>query len=113
MKPEEEVLQKIKHVLSVGNESQAIRLIEQYGEFKQEESKQFSLNAVGCSTFFKVKFAYDLSKQGRSNWRVDEKIFDVKNANELDVKIKKYISECSNRNVDRWYYMSKTSIEKL
>ena len=77
------------------------------------EKKAFSLQGVGCSTFFKVKFAYDLSKQGRSNWRVDEKIFDVKEADELDVKIKKYISECSNRNVDRWYYMSKTSIEKL
>ena len=34
--PEEELLNNIKYVLSVGNESQAIRLIEQYGHWKQE-----------------------------------------------------------------------------
>ncbi len=34
--PEEELLNNIKYVLSVGNDSQAIRLIEQYGHWKQE-----------------------------------------------------------------------------
>ncbi len=34
--PEEETLNKIKMVLSMGNEAQAIRLLEQYGEFKKE-----------------------------------------------------------------------------
>lgn len=33
--PEKEVLDKIKFTLSVGNESQAIRFIEQYGFWKQ------------------------------------------------------------------------------
>ena len=34
--PEEELLNNIKYVLSVGNDSQEIRLIEQYGHWKQE-----------------------------------------------------------------------------
>lgn len=34
--PEEELLNNIKYVISVGNDSQAIRLIEQYGHWKQE-----------------------------------------------------------------------------
>lgn len=46
MTPEEETLQKIKHVLSSENESQAIRLIEQYGQFKQDQVKQLTLTDV-------------------------------------------------------------------
>ena len=34
--PEEETLEKIKLVLSMGNDAQAIRLLEQYGSFMQE-----------------------------------------------------------------------------
>jgi hypothetical protein len=36
MTPEEETLQKIKLVLSCGNNAQAIRLLEQYGEWRVE-----------------------------------------------------------------------------
>jgi hypothetical protein len=47
--PEEETLNKIKFVLSCGNDTQAIRLLEQYGQWQQERSyseedmKQFGL----------------------------------------------------------------------
>jgi hypothetical protein len=37
--PEREVLNKIKFVLSAGNDAQAIRLIEQYGFWKEENAK--------------------------------------------------------------------------
>jgi hypothetical protein len=37
--PEEEVLNKIKFVLSANNDSQAIRLIEQYGFWKEQNAK--------------------------------------------------------------------------
>jgi hypothetical protein len=36
LSPEEETLAKVQSVLSVGNEAQAIGLIEQYGHYKQE-----------------------------------------------------------------------------
>lgn len=35
---EEETLEKIKFVLSCNNDAQAIRLIEQYGQFKAEKT---------------------------------------------------------------------------
>jgi len=44
MTAEEETLEKIKYVLSCGNESQAIRLIEQYGHWKLEQTEQSKLN---------------------------------------------------------------------
>jgi len=68
---------------------------------------------VGSSTFFKVTFAYDKSKQGRSVWRYEEKVFEVNTADELDSKIKDYIRECTTRLVDRWYYMQKTKVERM
>ena len=40
MTPEEETLKKIKYVLSCGNEAQAIRLIEQYGNWIQEQTEK-------------------------------------------------------------------------
>lgn len=46
MTPEEETLEKIKYVLSFGNDAQAIRLIEQYGHWKQEQTKQCAINGV-------------------------------------------------------------------
>lgn len=38
MSPEEELLEKIRFVLTCGNEAQAIRLIEQYKFYQQEKS---------------------------------------------------------------------------
>lgn len=49
MTPEEETLEKIKYVLSFGNDAQAIRLIEQYGHWKQEQTKQCDINGVGVT----------------------------------------------------------------
>lgn len=46
MTPEEETLEKIKYVLSFGNDPQAIRLIEQYGHWKQEQTEQCAINGV-------------------------------------------------------------------
>jgi len=37
MSPEEEILEKIKFVLSCNNDTQAIRIIEQYGHFKEHK----------------------------------------------------------------------------
>ena len=42
----EEALQKIKYVLSCGNNAQAERIIEQYGFYKQERAKQLILSGV-------------------------------------------------------------------
>jgi predicted DNA-binding protein (UPF0251 family) len=46
MTPEEETLEKIKYVLSCGNDAQAVRLIEQYGYWKEEQAKQLSIHGV-------------------------------------------------------------------
>jgi hypothetical protein len=57
-KPEEETLAKIKFVLLANNDAQAIRLLEQYGGYmqeqmySQEEAKKFAFD-----------FYYDMSRK--------------------------------------------------
>ena len=46
MTTEEELLQDIKFMLGCGNEAQAIRLIEQYGFYKEGGYKQLNMHVV-------------------------------------------------------------------
>ena len=46
MTPEEETLEKIKFVLLCKNDSQAIRIIEQYGDYKKDQALQLLQTGV-------------------------------------------------------------------
>lgn len=59
--PEEETLQKIKFVLSANNNAQAIRLLEQYGEFKQQKS-----NKIKKETLEEAAENYAIDKQNEN-----------------------------------------------
>jgi len=79
-KPEEETLAKIKLVLLANNDAQAIRIIEQYGGYmqeqmySQEEAKKFAFD-----------FYYDMSrKMGVAENLISE------NATNVDVWFEKF-----------------------
>lgn len=55
---EEELLEKIKFVLACKNDSQAIRMIEQYGHYKEEEVK-FKLQESFDNDQREILFAFE------------------------------------------------------
>ena len=60
MTPEEEILEKIKFVLSVNNDAQALRIIEQYGFYKQGGYKQYDINGVSNRRELLIDFLDDV-----------------------------------------------------
>jgi hypothetical protein len=84
-------------------------------EKMSNEAENHALNnaAVGSSTFFKVKFLYDKEQQGRSVWIENIRVFDAVNADDLHLKIDKYMKERTTDTVNRWYYMKMVDVERL
>jgi len=56
MTAEEETLEKIKYVLSMNNDSQARRIIEQYGHYRHEQALQLQQGGVSGSASLREQF---------------------------------------------------------
>jgi len=80
---------------------------------KEAQNPALNKGAVGSSTFFKVKFIYDKERQGRSVWIENIRVFDAVNADELHIKIDRYIKERTTDIANRWYYMKMVDVERL
>lgn len=63
--------------------------------------------------FFKVKFTYDTCNEGRRQFIINLKIFDVIDSKELHKQIDEYIQTRQNSNLERWYYLKVEDITKL
>ncbi len=55
MSYEKEVLEKIKYLIACGNDSQAIRVIEQYGHYMEHKSNKIEYYYKGISDIEKEK----------------------------------------------------------